>query len=131
VPCPFVLHNPDNEFSTRDRKRISSKEFELGLNVDLIGGNGGRGMKEGIDRQEMPVQIERRKLLNASDDGFSQITGVEQNLVGQGKRQEFHVLADRGEEGQAMASQLLGAAEGLWEMRGKGALARAWMTEIS
>ena len=82
-----ILSNPDNEFSGRDCQRISWSEFELGLKgVDLIGGHGSQDVKESIERQAVLGKIERRKLLDVADNGFSHITGVEQNLVGHGKR---------------------------------------------
>ena len=97
-------HNPDNEFSGRDCQRISWSEFELGLKgVDLIGGHGSQDVKESIERQAVLGKIERRKLLDVADNGFSHITGVEQQLISYAKRQGFHILAHTGKEGQATA----------------------------
>ena len=84
--------------------RISRSELELGLNgVDLIGGHGSQDVKEGIDRQTVPGQIERRKFLDIAEDVLSHITGVEQNPVRHGNRQGFYVLTNAGIEGQATA----------------------------
>src|SRR5215470_11199415 len=100
--CPGMYCNPDNEFSGRDCKRISWNE--LGLDgVDLIGGDGSQDVQESVDRQAVFGKIERRKLLDAADNGFSHITGIEQKLVGHGKRQGFHILTHASEEGQATA----------------------------
>jgi hypothetical protein len=69
----------------------------------LIGGNGSQEVKESIARQAVLGQIERRKFLDTVDNGFSHVMGVEQNFVGHGKRQEFHILAHASEEGQSTA----------------------------
>jgi hypothetical protein len=51
-----------------------------------MGGKGSQEVKEGIERQTVLEQIGRRKLLDTADDGPGYITGIEQNLVGHGRR---------------------------------------------
>src|SRR3954470_13054681 len=87
--APF-LFPPDqgevNEYITRIRgfsgcgfETIAGLKVELGLErVDLVGGNGGDDVNEGVDDGSVPGQIEGRELLDMADDGLSHVPGLEQ-----------------------------------------------------
>src|SRR4051812_50099892 len=71
--------NPDKGFSGSGLETIAGLKVELGLErVDLVGGNGGDDVNEGVDDGSMPGQIEGRELLDMADDGLSHVPGLEQ-----------------------------------------------------
>ena len=61
----------------------------------MIGGDGSREVKAGIERQTVPGKIERRKLFDVADDDFIYVTRVEQNLVGMESGKDFMFLRVR------------------------------------
>ena len=78
----FGVVNPDKGFSGCGLETIAGLKVELGLErVDLVGGDGGDDVNEGVDDGSMPGQIEGRELLDVADDGLGHVPGIEQSFI--------------------------------------------------
>src|SRR3954467_457675 len=99
APSATGLCNPDKGFSGCGFELIAGLKVALGLErVDLVGGNGGDDVNEGVDDGSMLGQIEGRELLDRADDGLGHVPGIEQSFILQRYGQRLHVLADAGEQ---------------------------------
>ena len=61
--------------------------------IDLIGNDCGNDMGEGIDDGTVFRKSERREFLDVADDGFDNVTPMEERLVEERNRQPLHVAA--------------------------------------
>ena len=71
----LVIRNPDNGFSWRD---LEGRFFKKGIGwfdgIELISSDRRQDVKEAVDWQAMFWQVERRKGLDAPDDGFGHVS---------------------------------------------------------